>query len=404
MFKKSISLFLAFALIGSGLLLLIPKTSAIEVTVLPTKEEQQAIIDQANKDLEAAIEERKNLQDQLDSLNSQLDGIEDNIVWLETQSASYTERKTIVEEQITLLVDSIDLQGQTLAIKQEELDQKQREYEESYELFKERLRAMYMTNNATDLSIVLGADSFSKMLTASTTVNAISEHDQNLINKILTEKEIIEKAKVEIEQNLALLEADQAELESKKDELATLLAEANAQLTAENADLQATEAAYAAAIAQREAADSEIDRLMEVVSTIPYVGGYFTWPVPGYPTITSGFGPRTLYGAYNYHKGIDIAGSSVYGKPVVSSNDGKVITTIYGWYGYGHYVIVDHGDPYKTLYGHLSSISVSNGEWVAQGQQVGLVGSTGNSTGPHLHFEIRESDTAINPVDLLKNR
>ncbi len=387
---------------------LAPKAFAEESPInrddLPSKEEQQAAMDQANKDLEAAIEERKQLQEQLDSLNSQMDGIEDNINWLETQSATYTERKTIVEDQIDLLVQSIDLQAQALALKQEEFDQKQREYEQSYDLFKERLKAMYMSNSATSLSILLGADSFSKMLTASTTVSAISEHDQNLINKIIAEQEVIEAAAQQIENDLELLEADQVELEQKKDELAALIVEANAQITVENAQLQATEEAYAQAAANIAAAQVEIDELMKFVSTIPYVGGYFTWPVPGYPTITSGFGPRTLYGAYNYHNGIDIAGSGVNGKPVVASNDGKVITTIYGYYGYGHYIIVDHGDPYKTLYAHLSSISVSNGEWVAQGQKIGAVGSTGNSTGPHLHFELREGNSAFNPVDMLKNR
>jgi murein DD-endopeptidase MepM/ murein hydrolase activator NlpD len=130
-----------------------------------------------------------------------------------------------------------------------------------------------------------------------------------------------------------------------------------------------------------------------------YVGGYFAWPLPGYSWISSPFGWRTLYGKPDFHTGIDIAGRNVYGKPIIASNTGQVVKVAYYTTGYGYHVMIDHGDNNWTVYAHMSSIAVKQGEWVNQGQVIGYVGSTGNSTGPHLHFEIRINGERKNPLD-----
>lgn len=119
-----------------------------------------------------------------------------------------------------------------------------------------------------------------------------------------------------------------------------------------------------------------------------YSGGRFTWPVPGVTYISSDYGPRICpYHGVEIHSGIDIAGSA--GKAVVAAEDGKVVLA--GWNGsYGKCVIISHGSGLYTLYGHLSVISTNNGSNISAGKQIGKVGSTGNSTGPHLHFEVRK--------------
>lgn len=125
-----------------------------------------------------------------------------------------------------------------------------------------------------------------------------------------------------------------------------------------------------------------------------YGSGSFIWPVPYTHNITSYFGPR--WG--RLHGGIDIAAGGVYGQPIVSADSGTVILAGNQGDGYGNYVIIDHGNGYKTLYGHMSSVAAYTGQQVAQGEVIGYVGSTGNSTGPHLHFEIRVNDVQTDPL------
>lgn len=122
--------------------------------------------------------------------------------------------------------------------------------------------------------------------------------------------------------------------------------------------------------------------------------GSFMWPVPYTRNITSGYGMR--WG--RMHTGIDIASAGVYGQPIVASDSGVVTWAGYDSSGYGNYVIIDHGNGYKTLYGHCSSLAVSNGQSVSKGQTIAYVGSTGNSTGPHLHFEVRSGNARLNPL------
>ena len=134
-----------------------------------------------------------------------------------------------------------------------------------------------------------------------------------------------------------------------------------------------------------------------------YVGGDWIWPVPTYGNISSGFGWRVLYGVNDYHTGIDISkGSSatIYGAAIVASNSGTVVRAQYRNSGYGNCIMLDHGGGNYTLYGHCSSLAVGLGTYVTQGQVIAYVGNSGNSTGPHLHFEIRLGGSSMkNCVD-----
>ncbi len=139
-----------------------------------------------------------------------------------------------------------------------------------------------------------------------------------------------------------------------------------------------------------------------------YVGGEFMWPVPGYGYISSPYGYRTWSNGYvEFHNGIDIAKgsqSSIMGAAIVASNDGVVIRAAYNAGGYGYYIIIDHGGGRMTVYGHCNTLLVRVNDIVIQGETIATVGSTGNSTGPHLHFEIRINGSNVNPVDYLLNR
>ena len=146
---------------------------------------------------------------------------------------------------------------------------------------------------------------------------------------------------------------------------------------------------------------SEIDRIYaQNQSSGSYVGGEFTWPVPGYSSITSYYGWR--FNNTDFHTGIDISGGGIYGKNIVAANSGTVIkanTTYTPGVGYGIYLMIDHGGGMSTLYGHTSQLYVKQGDHVEKGQVIAAVGSTGWSTGPHLHFEIRQNGKHTNPLN-----
>ena len=151
--------------------------------------------------------------------------------------------------------------------------------------------------------------------------------------------------------------------------------------------------------------EAELKRIASSSSTSKYTGGTMTWPLPNYYTVTSPFGNRLhpILKKYKMHTGIDIAGAGCNGKNIVAAASGKVITA--GWIsGYGYTVMIDHGGGIVTLYAHSQKLLVKVGEQVKAGQAIALVGSTGNSTGPHLHFEVRENGKYVNPLDgYLKN-
>ena len=197
------------------------------------------------------------------------------------------------------------------------------------------------------------------------------------------------------------------ELDTKNSELSGLLAESSRVLTEISANVVSTNSENNRLAAERKKVDAEVDQwYKDYYASIKdnnkdnqasggYVSkGQFTWPLPGYTKITA------YWGDNRGHKGIDIAGSGVYGKPIVAADNGKVILAVQsGWGGgYGLCAYIDHGGGYSTRYGHMSKIIVKTGDVVKKGQTIGYVGSTGDSTGPHLHFEVRVNGVAQNPM------
>ncbi|MEG2938617.1 MAG: peptidoglycan DD-metalloendopeptidase family protein [Oscillospiraceae bacterium] len=351
--------------------------------------------------IEETTQKRNDLQAQLIEINRKLASIKDDVKKAQAKTETYSSRKSLVQDQIEAIKETIELKESELSLKQEELDLKEKAQQETYELFKKRLRAMYMSNDSNSaLSTVLGASTFSEFLVRSEVMRKVSEHDTELIDKLVKEQGEIKEAKTVIEDELTSLEEDKATLDSKYSELAALYQEANNTLNTAEALKEVTEDDYETILADFKKTDAELNALMGTGNP-DFVGGAWMWPVPGFRYVSSGFGWRTLYGKPNFHGGIDIAGGGIYGAPIVASNSGTVIRAYYGSTGYGYHVMIDHGGNNWTVYGHMSSIAVSYGQYVTQGQTIGYVGSTGNSTGPHLHFEIRLNGSQVNPLNYL---
>jgi len=215
---------------------------------------------------------------------------------------------------------------------------------------------------------------------------------------IVEAREVIETSKIKLDANKQTLSYKKSSLNTKYLESQKLLA----LLTQEENELKQQQIKINE---EMEKIDEEIRQMLkDTDSEGDYVGGKFLWPVPGYSTITSKFGWRILYGKNNWHTGIDISGYNVYGKNIVAANSGTVITAVTTYIpkkGYGKYVIIDHGGGYRTLYGHCSSLLVKVGQTVKRGDPIALVGSTGNSTGPHLHFGIYINGKEVDPLPYL---
>ena len=332
------------------------------------------------------------------------------------QKQAMDERNMYTLQQIQLNNQEIELYDEMIAEKAAELEEAQRLENEQLERYRARVRAMEENGGYNILAIISKSDSFSDMLTAMDDVGEIMESDRQLEDAYIAARENTESVKADYEDTRAELEELKAQLKAEQEELEKDIEEAIQIILDLENDLENRQAEYDAIMAAEDAANATIDKLVaeleaqraaEAAAAAAAAGGSsgggsanasgsFLWPVASYVYVSSRFGLRVhpITGKTKSHTGIDIASNQ--GTAVYASDGGTV--TLAGWNGgYGNCIMIDHGNGYVTLYGHLSSISVSVGQTVSQGATIGAVGSTGNSTGPHLHFEVLKNGTRIDP-------
>ena len=385
--------------------------------------QMQLHVDAASSDQLSDLQQKqKDLQQQKQELAKQQAQTNQKLASLKADKEKQLEYKNTLDEQmenlqsqIAVLNEQIDTLDQNITEKTAQIADKQADIDFNYEQLKERLCALYKTGEASNLQILLNSENVMDLANKTHLLKIITEHDTELINTLKEEMQAIADEKAEIEQNRQEVAAAKTELDNKRNELGELESEAQRvldELTANEQSMQSESNSLAAQqkkIEQEEAqAAAEIDQWWANYyasqnggqsssgnTTTPesYVGGQFTWPVPGYTHISCGYSSS--------HKAIDINrtnGKSISGAPIVAANGGKVVVA--GWhYSYGNYVMIDHGGGYSTLYAHASSLAVSKWQQVSRGQTIAYVGSTGNSTGPHLHFEIRVNGVRKNPFN-----
>lgn len=320
-------------------------------------------------------------QSQLDEINKLIDNLNSQIDTINSQIAVQEAEISGIEAAIAEKQDAIDA---------------------SYERFRSRMRTMYIMGDISGgLMTLLSSQSFDDILSNMVYLEVMADYDQDIIDTLTLDKNGFEAEKAEIEVKKAEVEDQKATLSLKKAELSEQQAESSALLSQIAADKAALQVEQAKIDKEMAAARAQLDAIINNVTqksdNDTYVGGSWRWPAPGYGRITSKFGWRAW--SNSYHKGIDVGAPM--GAKIVASNSGKVVTSSYNAGGYGNYVIVDHGGGYMTVYAHLSRKSVGVGQMVSRGQTVGLCGSTGRSTGPHLHFEIRVNGVAKNPMNYL---
>lgn len=267
--------------------------------------------------------------------------------------------------------------------------------------FCERLRAMDENNAASYIDLLLNSQSLSDFVARVETIREITEHDQGVINRMVSLRDSVEASKNEVVAYRAEQQEARNLVQGKQDALNAKIAEKTSYMKALEKDVAKYEQMEKAAAAQEESLKASVSAVSSrgTVSSsgrIIYDGGVFCWPAPSYTYISSEFGYRIhpVYGTKKYHSGMDMAAPG--GSPILAAANGTV--RFAGWNGgYGYCVIIDHGNGIQTLYGHSSKLLVSKGQTVTRGQKIALVGTTGTSTGNHLHFEVLNNGTPTNP-------
>ncbi len=389
----------------------------------------------AYKDVDELQEKIDALETQNSETQEKIDALQEDIDAQKAREALLQQKKENAQEQVTLYAQKLAVLKEDIAQNEQDIADKEVEIADNTELFGERVRAMYMSSQTSTLELLFQSTSFSEFLSRLETLRRISEYDNQLIDTLKQEKEDLKVMQAELTEQKTQAELTQQNYETKVQTLSFSISElqaSQAELAAQQAtyeeDIEATEAAAAAfeqEIADLIAKHEEEERKQKeeeerkrkeeeerksqeegntdsnnADTTTPSTTTSehnFIWPLPCSNRITSYFGWRTVYGAQNYHGGLDIAGPN--GSSILAAKSGTVLAAGDSGTTYGIYVIISHADGYSTLYAHCSSVLVSAGQTVSQGDHIANVGLTGRTSGYHLHFEVRVNGTRVDPLD-----
>ncbi len=301
------------------------------------------------------------------------------------------------EKEIAELKGSISKTQQQISVVQTNLNQVEREMEDQNDGLQGRLRAMYKNGDIGMVQILLGSENITDFMSNMDMVQKIFDNDVEILKEMEEQHKKIEAQKKELERLQTQLVSEKQQEASKQASLQNSRGEAANLRSQVASDNKAMEAAL-------DDLNKEADRLVAEIKKLQgdqaYAGGEFAWPSASSRRVTSEFGYRMhpILKVNKLHTGMDIGAAA--GTKVLAANSGNVIKA--GWNNsYGNVVMVDHGGGIVTLYAHNSKLLVSTGDVVAKGQEIALVGSTGASTGPHIHFEVRVNGEYKNPRNWL---
>lgn len=350
-------------------------------------------------DLNELQDQKSQIQNQIDESNNQLSDVNneltDNLKQIQKLDESIQSTQATLDE----LSKEILEKEEEISKVEAELEKIAQKYNVQKELLDTRLVAMYETENTNYLDVVLGTNSISDFISTYYLISEITSYDIDLL-------ELVEKQKNEIEEKNLQISTQKENLEKEKTtQQRTQIALSNTKILRENyiSKLSEEEKSLQAQIDeynnQINTIEAEIKSLAAIISFgEEYKGGAMQWPIPGHYTITSNYGMRIhpITGVYKLHTGVDI--SATVGTDFTAMANGVVVKAEYNS-AYGNMVIIDHGGGVQTLYAHGSQIIATLGQEVKAGDVVLKVGSTGYSTGPHAHFEVRINGNPVNPLD-----
>ena len=396
-FVTSVALFLAVIMLLSVVLAVIP-AMAVTQSQINALESAKSELSEKSKELESKINE------------------------LTIEQSRYIDRKAALDEQnelnrqeIELIDEQIELYDELIEEKSRELDEAIAREREQYTAFRARMRAMEEHGTMTYLAILFQATSFSDLLSRITDVSDIMRYDKQLEEDYIAAREEVQKVKAEYEETQTEQEAVRVELLDKKDKLEAQIQAAYEMIAELESDLDVYTQAYYENAAEEQELQNQINQMVAELQKQEQAAQQqpqnqnqsqqgtgntsstsFLWPTPSCYYVSSPYGWRIhpLFNEQRFHSGIDVAANA--GASILASASGTVSIATYSS-SYGNYVLINHGNGNTTLYAHMSTILVSAGSYVNQGDVIGYVGSTGWATGPHLHYEIRINNTLVDP-------
>ncbi len=356
---------------------------------------------------QAEIDALKNnaddLESQKDDLASQMKAIAADRSQALEQKSLLEQQINVIQEQINNITEQIEKYDGLIAQKEAELVQAEADEAAQYELFCDRVRTMEEDGEVSYWSILFNAADFSDLLDRFVFVNEVMEYDNAVMDKLIAIRQQIITDKAELETAREEQEAARVQQQSAKDELKTQEASVDALVAQISVQQDLVEESIEELEAQAAQLDKEIAAKQKQLEAqlagagIKSEAGYL-WPLPGYSNLSSLYAGRIdpFTGKPATHTGIDVPAPK--NTPIKAAKSGIVITSTYNRRGYGNYVAISHGNGDSTLYAHMTSRAVEEGAIVTQGQVVGYIGTTGRSTGNHLHFEVRVNNIRIDPV------
>ena len=431
--KSVISLLMVFVFIIVGVASVPAYAKKYEETdpeIVKLREE----IESLKKDAANARQQREKLEGEINDVSASAMEVQEEVDALQAEVDAYQSQINALNKQINLLDNQITEIENSIKETEEKVSDQEKKIKETQKLLGERIRAMYMSGNVSSIELILEADSFESLLTRLELVSQVSKHDNKIVDDLKNEikemedlKTSLEKQKDTLTENKKEIESSKADVVASQNEIKTLKASVDAKLnklegylsTLNKQDSQLAKLEQQAE-AQQAAYSYKIDQMLAGTASQGSGSASLIWPVPYSSSyISSGYGRRSGVGVGDFHYGIDITmpGADSNDKKIIAAGDGKVLIASSACghnyrknyncgcnYGFGNYVVIDHGDGVRAYYAHLSYVNVSVGQTVSQGQTIGYMGCTGYSTGWHLHFEIRvgtgsQSQTARNPLN-----
>ncbi len=372
-------------------------TVVVHADKVSDKKDELAELREEQKKLEQTI---KNLGGDIESQKTKVNTLYKQVTNLESQITAYEKKIAAVDKVIADQESRIEQLNVKIAEKEQLM-------EDILNKLKKRVKAITKTGNYSSFQMLMNTANYEDYLLKSQVIRCVAEHDERLQEQANAEKIAIAEARAQLETEKAGSEANKTELETLKGELDVQFASLDALYTTAYNEKQALEkklGTYESEKKKIEAAEAALEReIAELLNnpTSDTYGGKMFWPVPAVNQISCSYGQKKTY----FHGGTDIWGRGILKKTIVAAADGTVVKSVKMHYSYGNYVMVDHGTDEQgrrimTLYAHMySAPSVSVGQKVVGGvTKLGLVGSTGNSTGPHLHFEVRVDGKRVDPV------
>lgn len=365
------------------------------------KEEEISRAKEEKQNLQSGLTDVKELKKELEKSKADL---QNYVAELDTElsniQAKINELKTLIEEKEGQITEKTQELEDALAVQQAQ-----------YEAMKSRIKFMYEKGDTLYLELVFSADSFGDMLNKADYIEMLSAYDRKMLDEYVNYAEYVALCKEELEEERSVLNAAKTTVEEEEKALNELIGTKEQEMYKMSSDIKSKEAAikeYEAEIASQnetiaalEAAVAEERKRLAAEQNRRYDGGIFTWPAPSYTKISDEYGNRLhpILGVQQFHNGLDMAAPG--GSAILAAYDGTVVAASYSA-SMGNYIMIDHGDSLYTIYMHASALYVSKGAEVSKGDKIAAVGSTGRSTGNHLHFSVRLNGNYVNPWNYLR--